>query len=211
MDDETDDVGSPTSGSPSFTFDFAATTSDSGEPDDNERGTTVRDAIDPAGKLGDGPTDATGQRFDSNRHIGPDKFNRDGSFSRKRGRRGTGGSGQKSNKTSAKTSVAGIETVLVGIHAMMGAALAPELALEADESKPYAEAVVEVAKHYDVPVIADKTLAWCALLLVMGRIYGPRYVLIRQRLREENAKNVTEDPTVVPFYRGPAGGFDTAS
>lgn len=135
---------------------------------------------------GTGDVDSNGEHFDPERHSGRDKRNADGSWTRKRGRRaGTGGASARQSKQAAP-SVNVIEQSLVGIHALLAVSTkTPELALEPDESKPLAQAVAEVAKHYDIPGLDAKTVAWMGLIMVAGKIYVPRAVLISQRLEQE--------------------------
>lgn len=72
----------------------------------------------------------------------------------------------------------------------------PELALEADESKPLAEAVAELAKHYDIPGLDAKAMAWVGLVMVAGKIYVPRAILIKARLDEEARSKPKARPTI---------------
>ncbi len=55
-----------------------------------------------------------------------------------------------------------------------------ELELDQAESKLLAEAVTEVASHYNT-VIDPKVIAWMGLIGVCGQIYGPRVVAMRVR------------------------------
>lgn len=139
--------------------------------------------------------DALGNAFDPERHSGLDKLNADGGYRLKRGRRATGASGKTSTRSARKTSVNvnAIETALVGIHMVAATMLrAPEIALEKDESEPLAKAVAEVAKHYDVPHVADVVLAWVSLGFIALPMYGAKAVLVKDRVKAEKAKNVTD-------------------
>lgn len=192
MDDETSGIGS--GDSPAFSFEFNGG-SDSGN--DTRSGTDDFGSIDPAsGNSGSGIRDANGTEFDPAQHIGTDKFNRDGSFKRKRGRKSggaTGSSGKRKN-ASGSASVDAIRNALEGIHITCAFAFkTPELVLEDDESKPLSEAVAEVAKHYDIPDIAPVTVAWISLMVTAGRVYGPKAILIRERIRAEKAKRINGD------------------
>lgn len=142
-------------------------------------------ASDAAG-AGNGDVDANGEHFDPDRHAGRDKRNADGSWTRKRGRRAGTGSGSASGRAKAAPAVNTIEQSLIGIHALLAAMTkTPELALDSDESKPLAVAVSEVAKHYDIPGLDAKTVAWMGLIMVAGKIYVPRVMLVQQRLERE--------------------------
>jgi len=165
-------------------------------------------AIDPGSLAGpvDGGASGDDSTFDPERHLGPDKLNADGSYRRKRAKRGTGGTARVGRKTSGSRSpsVNAIENALVGIHSMLALATkTPELALEDDESKPLAQAVAEVAKHYDIPAISDVAIAWAGLIMVCGKTYGPRYVLVTQRLKEERAEKKATAGQVIDFPFAP--------
>ncbi len=69
--------------------------------------------------------------------------------------------------------------------------------LEPDESKPLAQAVSELAKHYDIPGLDAKAMAWAGLIMVAGKVYVPRAVLIKQRI-DENKKS-RKPNNVVPI------------
>ncbi len=204
------DAGS--SGNLGFNFDT------NGSPDGRDNGSTVADvfgSVNPAsGSLGTDDGDASGD-FDPAIHIGRDKRNADGSYRRKRGRRAGSSNAKNPARRAGKASLADVNTVekaLVGIHAIMaGVFSAPEFALEKDESKPLAESVSEVAKHYDIPEVADVTLAWVSLAMVAGPMYMAKYMLVRERIRAERATRINpERGTVVDIsarYKGPGEGF----
>jgi hypothetical protein len=210
MADEASELGSENSGTGGFEFSFGATSgSDSG---DNNGGSGSFDfGIDPAGSVGSagGTGDGDDFTFDPERHVGPDKRNADGSYRRKRGRRAGSTNRQGPRKASSKTSVNvnAVETALVGIHMVLATALnTPEIALEKDESKPLATAVAEVAKHYDFPEVAEKTLAWVSLAMVAGPMYMAKAMLVRERTKANKARNVTDEAmgdSIVPFFKAP--------
>jgi hypothetical protein len=209
MADGTSELGSETSAIGSFEFSFG-NDSGSGSGNDTATGDVGSFGVDPAGSLGtDAGDDFT---FDPERHIGLDRTNADGSYRRKRkSGGGTRSSPKASRKATSKTSVNvnAVETALKGIHIGLAALTSiPEIALDADESKPLAIAVAEVAKHYDIPDVADKTLAWFSLAMVAGPMYMAKAMLARERMRGNKAHNVTETPIaadgeIVPFFKKP--------
>ena len=211
MDDATGGTGSEDTGAFSFNF------SGGGDSGNDTRSADVGDAfgsIEP-GNPGSGIRDATGTEFDPAQHIGADRFNRDGSFKRKRGRKSgkpnTASVGKRKNSPGA-ASVASITNALEGIHLTLAFAFkTPEIALEDDESKPLAEAIAEVAKHYDIPVIAPETVAWISLAVTAGRIYGPKAMLIRERIRAEKAQRVGKGEVVHFPFAPQHQEFDGAS
>lgn len=160
-------------------------------------------ADDSGDDAGTGDVDSSGERFDPERHVGRDQRKPDGTFKRKRGRRAGTGGGSTGREKKTATSVSAIEQSLIGIHALLAAATrTPELVLEADESKPLAVAVAELAKHYDLPGLDAKTTAWVGLIMVCGQVYVPRAVMIKQRLdaeaKERKPSNVVQLPKQEP-------------
>jgi len=70
---------------------------------------------------------------------------------------------------------------LQSVHFGLGILLAaPELNLSDEEAAQFADAAVNVAKHYDVGASA-KALAWTDLAMVAGSIYGVRVMQIMGR------------------------------
>lgn len=74
-----------------------------------------------------------------------------------------------------------------GAHAFAAAMLGiPLIQILPDESVAIAEALCDVASHYELPV-SGKTLAWVNLIAVLGMVYGirvaqwPAYKLAKQR------------------------------
>ena len=136
--------------------------------------------------------------FDPDVHVGRDKRNADGSYTRKRGRRAGSGGGRVAAAKKNPSSVNTIETALVGIHLLLAAATkADELVLEPDESKPLAEAIAELTKHYDIPGLDAKAMAWVGLIMVAGKVYVPRAMLIKARLDEEAEIKTPPKPSIV--------------
>jgi hypothetical protein len=72
----------------------------------------------------------------------------------------------------------------------------PELILDDDESKPLAGAVAELAKHYDIPGLDAKAMAWVGLIMVSSRIYAPRFIMISGRLKTEAMERRKSKPTL---------------
>jgi hypothetical protein len=62
----------------------------------------------------------------------------------------------------------------------------PELELGKEESENLANATANVAKHYDITA-SEKALDWGNLCLTLGVVYGPRFVMINARRKEERA------------------------
>lgn len=62
----------------------------------------------------------------------------------------------------------------------------PLLKVDEAEAKAVAEAVAEVAKHYNVAP-DPKTQAWINLALIVGTVYGPRGYMLYTGARPPNA------------------------
>ena len=105
------------------------------------------------------------------------------------GKNNTGGNTGASNggqKAQSKSFV-GIESVLYSLHAMAASFIAPELALDQDESRQLSLAIMAVNDHYG-KVIDTKISAWVGLIAVCGKIYGPRIAALT--IRKKYAKKV---------------------
>lgn len=104
----------------------------------------------------------------------------------------------------------------------------PELPLDKDEAHMLAKPLAEIQELYPNTIMSREQLAWLNLFIALGYVTAPRWVLIRQRLREEKAKNITPKPEVsapqsspvppaapqapvAPSYAAPVGGNDPAA
>ena len=65
----------------------------------------------------------------------------------------------------------------------MGSALlrAPELALEQTEAHMLAEGAANVMRHYPSVVMPAQMVDWTNLVFVLGAVYGPRFMVMRQK------------------------------
>lgn len=81
---------------------------------------------------------------------------------------------------------------------MAAAFVAPELALEENEAKELTSALAEVNSFYS-QTVDPKLLAWCGLIGVAGKIYGPRVGAFMLRRKFEAAVK----PRVAPLAGTP--------
>lgn len=97
-----------------------------------------------------------------------------------------------------------LSDLLYSIHLGLAHLTIEEMELDREESKQYADALAEVAKHYAV-AIDPRKLAIANLLAVAGRIYGPRILAYRLRksMTEESKPATKKAPT--PITPQPAG------
>jgi hypothetical protein len=83
--------------------------------------------------------------------------------------------------------------MFVGVHALMGQLIAPELAITDDEGKAFMDAAKNVMRHYSVRT-TQKTVDWIAFIGTTVGIYGTRAIAINIRVREEKAQKRGEQP-----------------
>lgn len=105
----------------------------------------------------------------------------DGDFTERKRRGRPPGSANKAKSIPAN--ISGIEKTLYGIHQMLGAIIAPELAIGEDDAKELASSIHAVNRHYNVRMFDEKTQDWLNLIMVAGAMYGGRIVAIRDRKR----------------------------
>lgn len=95
---------------------------------------------------------------------------------------------QKAQKLSVDT----LSFLLMSSHAMLaGMTKTPELELDDSEATQLGGALAVVNSFYNVEV-ADKTMAWVALAMVAGQIYGPRVVAIGVRRNGDRQARKTQ-------------------
>ena len=152
---------------------------------------------------------------------GNDNHGGDGSEPKRRRGRPPG------STSKAKTipgNVAGIEKLLIGIHTGIAIiASAPEFVLDTD-SKDYdgkseatylAQSIKDVADHYAVKYLDQKTIDWINLFQAIGMVYGTRLFAIRERRKAERRNrpqpmqgvkpaNPTQQTTTEPKPNGAA-------
>lgn len=138
---------------------------------------------------GGGDSGNNGERFDAAIHVSPDKRNRDGSYTRKRGRRSGGGSGSaRSTKADNSASVDALSRMLAVVHIGIAAVIkSPEMVLDETEAKSLAEATANVLTEFDIRP-SPKAEAIFGLVVCSSMIYGPRAYLIIERRKEERDK-----------------------
>lgn len=121
---------------------------------------------------------------------------------RKRGRpAGTGGKSRTAApaRKAEKTSSLPIDVGTVQMFVAMGGAFiaarakAPEIALDDEEAKQIAAALVNVGKHYNVPVSPIQQ-AWMGLAFTVGSIYFGKVALLRMA-RAANPPSVANTPS----------------
>lgn len=95
------------------------------------------------------------------------------------------------------------------MHTMVaGFADIPEIEISKDESALMAEAIAEVASHYNA-TLDPKAMAWFGFAGAMGAVYGPRVAAIRLRkaMEKSGGKN-TGNLSVIKTNTGPlVNGF----
>lgn len=142
---------------------------------------------------GSGSGDGGGEQFDPAIHVGPDKRNADGRFTRKRGRRANNSANSGNKKAQVSSSIDALTRALLIVHlGIASATKTPEMALDEEEGKLLAEATANVLAEFDIRP-DPKLQAVIGLITAAGVVYGPRVVMIRARWKEEAlAKNNDE-------------------
>lgn len=75
--------------------------------------------------------------------------------------------------------------------------------LDDDEAEKISQRVANVARHYDVPEVAQKTKDWIMLIQATGAIYGPRVMSQVYEIRSRNAKPAPQHKAA-PAHVAPA-------
>ena len=161
-------------------------------------------AVDIGGDSGSGGNGGSSSRdsgddFDPTIHVGRDKRNADGSFTKRRGRKSAGGnSGSRVSKGAA--SVKSIQTALEGIHALAAAFTGfDDIRLSEDESGPLAQGIANVARHYNIPAVDPRFMDTIALVMIAGKVYLPKAALIKMEIAERKSKSKPKKGEVVTF------------
>lgn len=162
-------------------------------------------AIDPAAIDGSGNSDGAGsfgsgsaEQFDPAIHVSPDKRNRDGSYTRKRGRKAGGSASKSYNKASPNlsASIDQLSSVILIAHTGLSVATkCPEFVLDKQESDLLATAAADVLKEFDVTP-DPKTQAIIGLIIALGTVYAPRAIMISARLKSEKKAAAENKATV---------------
>ena len=89
-----------------------------------------------------------------------------------------------------------LKALIFSAHQMVSA-IVPELELDQDEAKRYADATQNLMKHYDHK-INPKVMAWLQFSCVVGGIYGPRAVAVYKRMESETVRKPDPQPINAP-------------
>lgn len=137
--------------------------------------------------------------FDPAIHLGRDKRNADGSYTRKRGRRGNGAGGGSGTRASAsggdlKSAVSALTETLKVVHLGIANLTAfPEFALNDTEAGALSASVVNVMQAFDIRP-DPRAQAVVGLMMTSAMIYGPRFYVLKNRERTKKS-----DGNVVDF------------
>lgn len=144
-----------------------------------------------SGGSGGSDRDGDDSIFDPERHIGRDRINTDGTYRRKRKRRGSAGinsSTKRSTKADLSASVDALTSTLIIVHAGLASLTkTPEWELSRDEGDALAKSLVSVLEQFDVTP-DPKVQAIVGLVMTGGMIYGPKMYLYNERMKQRKAK-----------------------
>jgi hypothetical protein len=141
--------------------------------------------VDGSGNSGTG----SGDDFDPAIHVGRDKRNADGSYTRKRGRKAGNSSGSRKASAAADlgTSIEALSKTLVIIHTgIAGVTGVQELVIDKSEGDMLAHASANVLAQFDITP-DPKTQAIIGMIMACGAVYGPRAFAYRMRKAHEKA------------------------
>lgn len=121
--------------------------------------------------------------------------------SRRTGRRGRppgskNGSGTGKTGKTPESNLSSLESILLSIHGLLAAFVAPEFDLTTEEGRKLAGAVGRMSKLYD-DKFNPKAVAWVDLLSTCGMIYGPRIITLRMRMAMEGQNNQPKQPVPI--------------
>lgn len=149
--------------------------------------------------------------FDPERHVGPDKRNANGSYTRKRGRKAGAGNTSRKAKAHNSSSLASSIDALTGMLVIAHTGLASvtkvhELAIDEGEGRSLAMSLANVLDQYDITP-DPKVTAMVGLIFTAGTIYGPRVYLYRERIKQEKLAK-RPSATVVPLHAEQPATYD---
>jgi hypothetical protein len=172
--------------------------------------TSTASAIDSAlgaTSFGDGTSDQSGDSgddttFDPERHIGPDRVNADGTFRRKRKRKGDRSTTPRAKtKADLSASIDALTQTLFIVHAGLATtAKIPELAIEQDEAKALAVSLADVLAQFDITP-DPKIQAIVGLVVAFSGVYGPKVYFYKERKKKERRERERQkEQQIVPLF-----------
>ena len=116
-------------------------------------------------------------------YIANDSRGNDNGEPRKRRKRGP-----NKRTTGAKKAQDSVEPFLLMAHTWAAVFLkTPELALEKEEAKQLSDAYSTFCEYHDIPILSPKRMSEINMIAALCLVYGPRFVAVRNRKREEKA------------------------
>jgi hypothetical protein len=78
--------------------------------------------------------------------------------------------------------VGGLESILFSLHTLASVSFQlPEAVITEPEAKAVAKAIANVERHYELGGVPQKVADWGNLFMVLGTVYGSRYMAWRMR------------------------------
>lgn len=159
------------------------------ESEQSERITNTDSGVDGNGDIGE--SDIDGSSGIGAVEIDPEQL---GEFIASGGANGDSGEPRKrrgrkpgSKNAGRKKAEATIEPFILMAHQWAAVFLkTPELMLSSDEAKKLSEAYENFCEYHDVPVLSPKRLSEINMIAAIGLVYGPRFVAVKNRIKEEN-------------------------
>jgi hypothetical protein len=96
--------------------------------------------------------------------------------------------GPNKRTTGAKKAADSVKPFVTLAHQWAAALLkTPELLLTEEETEKFNSAYVNFCQYHEIPILSDKRMSEINLIATLCLIYGPRYVAIRNRHKQERA------------------------
>lgn len=99
--------------------------------------------------------------------------------------------GTKRGTRGAKKATATLEPLILMVHTMMASFLhTPELEVDQTEAKVLSDAYCNFCEYHNVPIMSEKRQSEVALFMALGKVYGTRFVAIKERRKREKKNNI---------------------
>jgi hypothetical protein len=104
-------------------------------------------------------------------------------------------------KNGRKKAEASVKPFLLMAHQWAAVLLkTPELMIDETEAQSLSDAYDVFCEHHEVPILSPKRMSEINLIAAMALVYGPRFVAVRNRTKDE--KKIKHAKNVTPFATG---------
>jgi hypothetical protein len=107
-----------------------------------------------------------------------------------------GSYGERTDTTKTTPDLSDLKALIFSLHQAVSA-IVPEMELDQEEAKRFADATQNLMKQYDHRV-NPKVMAWMQFSCVVGGIYGPRAVAVYRRMEGDTERKPDPQPINAP-------------